>query len=38
MIIEQLPNDGRRYHCNDGEPDEDFDDLVFRIERVEPNK
>jgi hypothetical protein len=24
---------GRRYRCNDGHPDEDFDDLVFRIER-----
>ncbi len=33
MIIEALPN-GRRYLCNDGEPDDDFDDLVFRIETL----
>jgi hypothetical protein len=34
MIVEQLPN-GRRYRCNDGYPDDDFDDLIFRIEVVE---
>lgn len=35
MIVEELPNGkGRRYHCNDGHPDEDFDDIVFRVERV----
>jgi hypothetical protein len=34
MIVEELP-DGRRYRCNDGEPDDDFDDLVFRVERVQ---
>ena len=34
MIVEEIPN-GRRYRCNDGEPDEDFDDIVFRLERVE---
>jgi hypothetical protein len=33
MMVEEIP-DGRRYRCNDGEPDDDFDDLVFRIERV----
>lgn len=33
MIVEQLPN-GRRYRCNDGHPDDDFDDLIFRIEIV----
>jgi hypothetical protein len=33
MIVEELPN-GRRYQCNDGEPDEDFDDIIFRLERV----
>jgi hypothetical protein len=32
MIAEDIPN-GRRYRCNDGEPDDDFDDLIFRIER-----
>ncbi len=32
MIVEEIPN-GRRYRCNDGEADEDFDDIVFRLER-----
>jgi hypothetical protein len=35
MVVEELPN-GRRYRCNDGEPDDDFDDLIFRIERLLP--
>jgi len=30
MWMEQLPN-GRRYHCNDGHPDDDFDDLIFKL-------
>ena len=34
MIVDELPN-GRRYRCNDGHPDDDFNDIVFRIERVE---
>ncbi|MCG3126419.1 MAG: hypothetical protein CHACPFDD_01254 [Phycisphaerae bacterium] len=33
MIVDEIPN-GRRYRCNDGFPDDDFDDIVFRIERV----
>jgi hypothetical protein len=33
MIVEELPN-GRRYRCNDGRPDDDFDEIVFRIEHV----
>ena len=33
MIVEELPN-GRRYRCNDGYADDDFDDIVFRVERV----
>ncbi|MBI4493716.1 MAG: hypothetical protein HY690_13070 [Chloroflexi bacterium] len=33
MIVEEIPQ-GRRYRCNDGYPDDDFDDLVFRIERL----
>ncbi|MFA5375456.1 MAG: hypothetical protein WC455_06860 [Dehalococcoidia bacterium] len=33
MIVEETPN-GRRYLCNDGHPDENFDDIIFRIERV----
>lgn len=32
MIIEEIEN-GRRYYCNDGFPDEDFDDIVFTIRR-----
>ena len=33
MIVEAL-SDGRRYRCNDGFPDDDFDDIIFRLERV----
>lgn len=33
MMIEEIPN-GRRYRCNDGFADDDFDDIVFRLERV----
>lgn len=33
MIVDETSS-GRRYRCNDGRPDEDFDDLVFRIERM----
>jgi hypothetical protein len=33
MEVEVLPS-GRRYQCNDGHPDEDFDDIIFRIEEV----
>lgn len=31
MYIEELPN-GKRYYCNDGHPDDNFDDIVFRLE------
>lgn len=34
MIVEEIPG-GRRYRCNDGEEDDDLDDLVFRVERVQ---
>jgi hypothetical protein len=34
MIVEEIEN-GFRYHCNDGYRDEDFNDIVFRIERCE---
>jgi hypothetical protein len=34
MIVEQLPS-GRRYRCNDGFPDDDFNDVVFSLECVE---
>ena len=33
MIVEELPN-GRRYRCNDGRADDDFDDLIFSLELV----
>ena len=33
MRIEQIEN-GRRYFCNDGHPDDKLDDLIFKIERV----
>src|SRR5262249_40623643 len=31
MLIDVLP-DKRLYRCNDGHPDDNFDDVVFRIE------
>lgn len=31
MVVDPTPT-GRRYHCNDGRPDDDLDDLVFRLE------
>ena len=34
MWIEELP-DGRRYHCNDADLDDDFEDLVFTVRQVE---
>ena len=33
MIIKEVPN-GRRYYCNDGHPDDNFDDIVFSIQKV----
>jgi hypothetical protein len=33
MVVEEIPS-GRRYKCNDGHPDEDFADIVFRIELI----
>ncbi len=33
MIVEEIEN-GRRYRCNDGYPDEDFDDIVFTIKKM----
>jgi hypothetical protein len=32
MIATEIPG-GRRYSCNDFEPDDDFDDLVFTVTR-----
>lgn len=34
MYVELGANGLRTYYCNDGLPDEDFDDLVFSIEPV----
>jgi hypothetical protein len=33
MIVEEIKN-GRRYRCNDGHPDENFDDIVFTVQRI----
>lgn len=33
-MIVQLTDNGRRYLCNDGQPDDDFNDIIFRVERV----
>jgi len=33
MLIEEIEN-GRRYRCNDGYPDEDFDDIIFTVQRI----
>ncbi len=33
MYSEDIPN-GKRYYCNDGYPDDDFDDLIFTLERL----
>lgn len=32
MLVEQLSN-GFRYKCNEGRDDDDYNDLIFRIER-----
>lgn len=34
MIVDEM-SVRHRYRCNGGYPDDDFDDLVFRIERLE---
>ena len=33
MIVEKIEN-GKRYWCNDGHPDENFDDIVFTIKKL----
>lgn len=33
MIVEEIEN-GRRYRCNDGHPDENFDDIVFTVQKI----
>jgi len=34
MYSEDIPN-GKRYFCNDGVPDDDFDDIIFTVERID---
>jgi hypothetical protein len=31
MIVEESEN-GRFYKCNDGHPDENFDDIIFHVQ------
>jgi hypothetical protein len=33
MAIDRIDHATRRYSCNDGEPDDDLDDLVFTVHR-----
>jgi hypothetical protein len=33
MYYEEIPN-GRRYFCNDCIPDEDFNDIVFTVQKA----
>ncbi|MGE5196787.1 MAG: hypothetical protein ACM3JI_05600 [Anaerolineae bacterium] len=33
MIVEEIEN-GRRYRCNDGYPHENFDDIVFTVQKL----
>jgi len=33
MIVEEIEN-GRRYRCNDGKPDDDFDDIIFTVQKL----
>lgn len=34
MWLEECQDGSKRYHCNDGYPDDDFDDAIFRIDRL----
>lgn len=33
MYSEDIPN-GKRYFCNDGDEDDDFDDIIFTVKRM----
>jgi hypothetical protein len=33
MIVDDIPT-GRRYRCNDWQPNDDFHDVIFRVERL----
>ena len=32
MLVEEIEN-GRRYRCNDGQPDDNFNDIIFTVQR-----
>ena len=34
MLVDQVSESRRRYRCNDGRPDEDFNDIIFTVERT----
>ncbi len=34
MIVEKIEN-GRRYRCNDGTPDDDFDNIIFTVQKID---
>lgn len=38
MRVEDLPDGSRRYHCNDGELDNDFNDFIFRVQLLSGKK
>lgn len=38
MRIENIRENKKRYYCNDFEPNDDFDDLIFEIEFIESEK
>ncbi len=33
MIVEEIEN-GKLYKCNDGYPDEDFNDIIFAVQKI----
>lgn len=37
MWYEEIRN-GKRYHCNDGHPDDDFDDIIFEIQIINDSR
>ena len=35
MMIEELPDGSKRYFCNDAYPDDDLNDIVFTVKKIE---